>query len=209
MGGDFITGYIHEELIENNYLSPTQATRFAKEKIITALKFYKSHGGFKKINVVCNFGNHGRTTKKKMVSTGYKNSYEWMMYQDIADYFTGDKTFEFTIANGEHNYISMFGKTIRTFHGESIQFGGGIGGLTIPLIKAIGKLNQQIHADYNIMGHFHQFWEATKDCLVNGSGIGFSAYAVMIKALPEEPLQGFKVLDSKHGFTTKLAIRCQ
>ena len=31
LGGDFITGYIHEELEESNYLSPTQATRFAKE----------------------------------------------------------------------------------------------------------------------------------------------------------------------------------
>ena len=62
LGGDFITGYIHEELVENNYLSPTQATRFAKEKIITALNFYKRHGRFKKITVACNYGNHGRTT---------------------------------------------------------------------------------------------------------------------------------------------------
>jgi len=209
LGGDFITGYIHEELVENNYLSPTQATRFAKEKIITALNFYKRHGRFKKITVACNYGNHGRTTQKPRISSGYKNSYEWMMYQDIADYFSNDKMFNFIIANGEFNYLKMFDKVIRTFHGDSIKFNGGIGGLTIPLIKAIGKMNQQIQADYNFMGHYHQFWEATKDCLVNGSGIGFGPYAMYIKALPEEPMQGFKMLDSKHGFTTKLAIRCK
>ena len=58
--------YIHEELEESNYLSPTQATRFAKEKkIITAIKFYLQHGKFDKITVVCNYGNHGRTNKSR------------------------------------------------------------------------------------------------------------------------------------------------
>lgn len=40
LGGDFITGYIHDELIENNGLSPTQASRFAKQRLISAIDFY-------------------------------------------------------------------------------------------------------------------------------------------------------------------------
>jgi rhodanese-related sulfurtransferase len=39
------------------------------------------------IKVVCKFGNHGRTGEKIRISTGYKNSYEWMVYHFIAAEF--------------------------------------------------------------------------------------------------------------------------
>lgn len=209
LGGDFITGYIHEELEESNYLSPTQATRFAKEKIITAINFYLNHGGFDKITIPCNFGNHGRTNKKPRVSTGYKNSYEWMMYHDIADYFAGNKKVEFLIPNGMFTYVDIMGYMNRFFHGDSVGYGGGIGGLTIPLIKAIMRYDQQQKADYNWMGHYHQLWQATKNCRVNGSGIGYGPYAQRIGASPEEPKQGFNLIDKKYGLTTQMQIYCK
>lgn len=207
LGGDFITGYIHEELEENNYLSPTQATRFAKELIITALKFYKEHGKFKTITVICNYGNHGRTTKKSRVSTGYKNSYEHMMYLDVADYMGNG--FNFLIPQGMFAYCDVMGRVIRCWHGDNIRYGGGIGGLTIPLYKIIHRLNTQRIADYNFIGHFHQLYQATKDCFVNGSGIGFSPYAQMIGASPEEPMQGFYIIDKKYGMTVRMPIFCK
>jgi hypothetical protein len=209
LGGDFITGYIHEELEESNYLSPTQATRFAKEKIITAIKFYLEYGKFDKINIPCNFGNHGRTNKKPRVSTAYKNSYEWMMYHDIADYFSNNKKVQFYIPNGMFTYLDVLGTMCRFFHGDSISYGGGIGGLTIPLIKALQRYDQQQKADYNFMGHFHQLWQATKNCKVNGSGIGFSPYAQRIGASPEEARQAFSLIDSKYGVTTQMEIHCK
>lgn len=209
LGGDFITGYIHEELEENNYLSPTQATRFAKEKIITAINFYLQHGKFEKITIPCNFGNHGRTTKKPRASTGYKNSYEWMMFLDIADYFSNNKKVEFIIPNGIFAYVDIMGFMSRFWHGDSIKYGGGIGGLTIPLIKAIQRYDEQTKAKYNFMGHYHQLWQATKSCKVNGSGIGFSPYAQMICASPEEPKQAFNLIDSKYGMTTQMEIYCK
>jgi hypothetical protein len=208
LGGDFITGYIHEELEESNYLSPVQAIRFAKEKIITAIKFYLQHGNYKKITVVCNYGNHGRTNKKPRIGTSYKNSYEWMMYKDIQDYFADNKTLDFVVPDGLFAYVNILNHMIRFWHGDTIKFGGGIGGLTVPLIKAIHRYDGQIHADYNIMGHYHQYWEATKNCTVNGSGIGFNPYAQSIGASPERPTQGFRVVDSKWGMTTKRPVFC-
>ena len=209
LGGDFITGYIHEELEEDNYLSPTEATRFAKEKIITAIKFYLEHGKFDKIIVPCNFGNHGRTNKKPRVSTAYKNSYEWMMYCDIADYFSNNKKVEFIIPKGMFTYVNVMDYVCRFLHGDSVKYGGGIGGLTIPLIKAISRYDQQTLADYNFMGHYHQLWQATKNCIVNGSGIGYGAYAQRIGAGFEEPKQGFSLIDKKYGMTTKMEIYCK
>lgn len=209
LGGDFISGYIHEELMEGNLLSPTQAVRFAKERIITAIKFYLEHGKFQRINIVCNYGNHGRTTQKTRISSGYKNSYEWMLYHDIADYFSAEKRVNFQIANGIFNYANVLGYNCRFFHGDSIKYGGGIGGLTVPLIKAIQRYNQQTLAQYNFMGHFHTLFQATKDCIVNGSGIGYNAYAQSIGASPEEPMQSFSMIDAKYGMTIKTPIFCK
>ena len=209
LGGDFITGYIHEELEESNYLSPTQATRFAKEKIISALKFYNEYGKFKKITVICNYGNHGRTTKKPRIGTGYKNSYEWMMYNDIADYFENNPKFEFVIPNGLFAYASLYDYNLRFWHGDTISYAGGIGGLTVPLIKAITRYDQTIKADYNFMGHYHQLFQATKNCIVNGSGVGFNAYAQKIGASNEQALQGFVLIDRTHGMTIKTPIFCE
>lgn len=207
LGGDFITGYIHEELEESNYLSPTQATRFAKEKIITALNFYLQYGKFEKITVVCNYGNHGRTNKKPRIGTSFKNSYEWMMYKDLEDMFQGK--LDFIVPNGLFAYVNVDNYCLRFWHGDTIKYGGGIGGLTVPLIKAISRYDGQMKADYNFMGHFHQLFQATKNCIVNGSGIGFNAYAQAIGASPEEPMQGFSILDKKRGLTIKTPIFCK
>lgn len=49
--GDNITGYIHEELKENNYMSPTEATIFIKALIIRGIKFLSEYGNFERIIV--------------------------------------------------------------------------------------------------------------------------------------------------------------
>lgn len=209
LGGDFITGFIHEELAESNYLSPTQASRFAKKNIIAALEFYIQYGKFDSINVVCSFGNHGRTTQRKRHSTAYKNSFEWMIYHDVADYFKDNSKIRFTIPDGYFTYIRVYEFMCRFWHGDTIQYQGGIGGLTIPLIKAIHRYNLQIPADYNFMGHYHQLFQATKDCIVNGSGIGFNPYAQNIGASPERPMQSYCLVDQKRGLTIKAPIFCE
>lgn len=208
LGGDFITGYIHEELAEDNYLSPTQASRFAKKSIITAIEFYLTYGKFDKIHIVCSFGNHGRSTKKKRHATAYKNSFEWMIYHDVADYFKDELRVTFTIPDGYFTYFKVYDFNCRFWHGDTIQYQGGIGGLTIPLIKAIHRYNQQIYADYNFMGHYHQLFMATRDCIVNGSGIGFNSYAQNIGASPEKPQQSYALIDQARGLTIKAPIFC-
>lgn len=209
IGGDMITGYIHEELIESNSLSPTQAVRFTKQRLIAAFDFYLQHGKFKNIHVVCSYGNHGRTTIRKKFSTGFKNSFEWMLYHDISDYYKDEKRITFSIPNGIFTYINVYGYVLRFMHGDTIRYQGGIGGLTIPLIKAIHRYNQQIPAHYNFMGHYHQLFQATKDCIVNGSGIGYNAYAQGIGAGYEPPLQGYCLIDQKRGMTIKAPIFCE
>ncbi len=131
------------------------------------------------------------------------------MYNDIADYFSNDKRVEFHIPNGMFAYVDVLGYTCRFFHGDSIKYGGGIGGLTVPLIKALHRYDQQQVADYNFMGHYHSLSQLSKNCICNGSGIGFSPYAQRIGASPEEAMQSFALIDKKYGLTIKTPIFCR
>jgi hypothetical protein len=203
LGGDLVSGYIHEELMEGNYMSPTEAILFAQEHIAGGIKMLLEDGEFQRIIVPCSYGNHGRTTPKKRISTGYKNSYEWLMYQNLAMHFAGVKEVEFQVSDGYLNYVEVYGKTLRFHHGDSVGYGGGIGGISIPLNKFIGKTNHQRWADCDSIGHFHQRtpYNHANKFQINGSLIGFNAYAQSIGASPETPMQCFQVLDSKRGFT--------
>jgi hypothetical protein len=208
--GDLLSGYIHEELEESNYLSPIEALQFIKRLILGGLKLWKEDGEFKEILVVTNFGNHGRTTKKIRVSTGHRNSYEWLAFADMATTMAGDGVVRWQLTNSYFNTVRCFDQTLRFHHGDAVKYGGGIGGLTIPLLKYIARSNHQQPADADFIGHFHQLMPYSRAHRfgVNGSLIGFNAYAQRIGASPEPPLQSFHLLDAEKGFTVSTPIFC-
>lgn len=208
LGGDFISGYIHDELIENNGQSPLEAIRSAKRLIRSGIEFMLKET---KLNLIipCSVGNHGRNTKKMHISTSYKTNYEFMMYCDLQDYYQGNRRVTFHINKSDDCYIEMLGRVNRFFHGEQIKYGGGIGGLTVPLIKFIHRKNQQQFADMNFLGHFHQNLYPTQDSCVNGSMIGLSGYGYKLGFRPEVPCQAYTLLDQKYGYTIKTPIFCK
>ncbi len=205
--GDMITGYIHEELMEGNSLSPTEATNWVMERIIAGINMLKAYGNFKKIYIPCCYGNHGRTTIKRRVSTGAKNSYEWFMYTVMAKIFkaAGDDTVEFNIAQGAHKWVDAYGYQIRMSHGDDLKFQGGVGGITIPVNKAIAAWNQSKVAYLDIFGHWHQYLPGSL-FMANGSLIGYSAYALSIKAAFEKPRQTFFLIEKDKGRTVTCPI---
>jgi primosomal protein N'' len=191
LGGDLMTGYIHEELEESNALSPTQTVLWLMERLVAGIDFLKGHIN---LQVVCSYGNHGRTTKKRRITTGAANSYEWMMYKLLAQRYAGDKKVNFTVADGDHVYLDIYQWTLRFTHGDNFQFGGGVGGLSIPIRKGVQSLESFKHADITCMGHFHQ-QKDFGDIVVNGSMIGYNPYAVKINAGYEPPQQAFFLMD--------------
>lgn len=200
MLGDFITGYIHEELVESNSLSPTQAIERISGKIASVISHFKKN--FKRVIIPCSYGNHGRTTKKPRASTGAANSYEWLMYRLLSKYVDG---VEWHVADGYHNYLNIYDWTTRFHHGDGLTYNGGIGGLTIPVEKAIAAWNKGIVAHLDCFGHWHTSQQNPK-WLCNGSLIGYSAYALQIKAPFEPPSQTFFLMDPKRGRTVTAPI---
>lgn len=205
LGGDFLSGLIHPELVEDNYLSPFEEVLFAQELITGGLNFLLDYGDFKEIIVPCSFGNHGRGSEKKMIATAHKNSFEWLLYKILAKVFENEPRLTFNVSDSYFSYMEIFGKTLRFHHGDMIKSGGGVGGVAIPLNKYIFKSNMQTQADLDLIGHFHQFTRGT-NFIINGSLCGFDAYALSIGASPERPQQAFQLLDSKRGCTISAPI---
>jgi hypothetical protein len=203
IGGDTLSGFIHEELRETNELSPTQTLLWLQEQFAKGLTTLRGH--FKKILVPTSYGNHGRTTIKPRHATGAANSYEWLLYKILESRFS-DEQIQWQVANSYHNLMTVFDKRIRFHHGDGLKYQGGIGGLTIPVEKAIASWNKSpARADIDIFGHWHTF-QQNRNWLCNGSLIGHNAYAVSIKAPYEPPAQTFFLLDKKRGRTMTAPI---
>jgi|2_EtaG_2_1085320.scaffolds.fasta_scaffold12078_1 hypothetical protein len=201
--GDFMSGNIHQELLENCLLRPIEAAIFAEELLASGIQFILDNT---KLNLVvpCCVGNHTRITQKVHYSTELGNSLELMIYSHLRDRFGGDRV-NFIIGTGYHVYMDVYGKVVRLHHGHAVRYGGGIGGLTIPLNKAIHQWNLTKHADLDIQGHYHQSMFMRR-FVVNGSLIGYNAFALRIKAEYEPPSQSFFLMDEKRGKTVQTPI---
>lgn len=197
--GDFFSNEIHEELMENNTMLPTEAVMFAQSLLASGIETLLKETTCD-IVVPCSSGNHGRMTQKLRISTEAGNSLEYYMYHNLANHFKGNPRVQFQISDGYLNYMKVYGKTIRFHHGHAMRYMGGIGGIYIPVNKAIAQWNKIKHADYDVFGHFHQRRDGG-NFICNGSLIGYNAYALSIKADYEEPQQAFFLVDKDRGKT--------
>lgn len=201
--GDFITNTIHEDLQESNNLLPAEAIYRAESLIVSGVKFLLENTKDTDLLIVCHSGNHGRMTKKQRGTTEAGNSLEHFMYYHLRDFFKGEPRVTFQIAEGYHSFVALFDDKykIRFHHGHSINYGGGVGGITIPVLKAIAQWNIANRADLDVFGHFHQFIDYG-NFVANGSLIGYNDFAVRIKATFEKPQQGFFLVNKKFGAKT-------
>jgi hypothetical protein len=195
--GDFITGDIHEELVETAQCEPAVAIRMAQEMLVAGIDHLLANS---KLNLTCiaHSGNHGRTTKDQRHATEHGHSLEWLMYHALADRYGQHPRVHFTIPEAYHSYLSVYDKLVRFHHGHAINYGGGVGGITIPVRKAIAQWNTLKRADVDCFGHFHQAFDGG-NFVCNGSMIGYNAYALSIKAGYEEPVQMLFGIHSKLG----------
>lgn len=196
--GDFFSGNIHEELLASCEVGPQDAMIFAQNLIASGIQFILDNS---KLNLVvpCAVGNHSRMTKKVHVSDEHGMSLEWAMYNFLAVHFQGNKRVKFVLSRSYHNYVDVFGYKIRFHHGHAVSFGGGLGGLTIPMIKAIQRWDNDQKAYLSVCGHFHQKMDGER-FIVNGSLIGDSPYGKRL-GFTGRPEQVFFLIDKNRGKT--------
>jgi len=205
LGGDLISGDIHDELLERCEVPPGEATMLVRSWILSGLRSILRAFPSMCIRVPCSLGNHGRTTKRVRAATGYGHSWEWMLYQILGGDFADEPRVQIHSTQDEMQYLSVLGHELAFHHGHRIKYRGGIGGVTVPAIKAAHRWDQWRQCDYYHFGHYHQRIDLGQIAF-NGSVIGPSPYSFAIGAKPEAPQQSFYVLDQKRGKTMSCPI---
>ena len=194
--GDFITGNIHQEEAPNLQLGVAQAVCFAEELLIKGIQYILDNTNVN-ITCPCVVGNHSRITQKVYVSTEKDNSVETIIYYHIKKYFENEKRFELIMPDGPERLVVIYGLNFLFCHGHAgFRYSGGVGGLYVPLRRAIMTRYNKQQIDTICMGHWHTYIQDSL-FIVNGSMIGYSNFANFIKVAPEDPTQTFFLVDKR------------
>jgi hypothetical protein len=195
--GDFITGYIHEELKKSNYLAPIEEALLFQDAMFSGLKFLRREAGLKTIRVWCKPGNHGRTTERQQIKDEHRNSFEWLAYKTMERWFSIPGV-EFVVEPGYHSYIPVNGREYRIHHGHAIRSKGGVGGPLVPIAQKLHHWNKTRQAYRDLMGHLHAYLPMPF-CCVNSSLIGYSEFSAFHGFGWEPPSQTVIVDSVKRG----------
>jgi len=203
--GDLIENSLHAELIEEQTLSPIEQMILAQNTIAGGIDYLLQESDLEHITIPTCPGNHGRTTDKMRAATNYKNSYEQLLYWNLARHYRTESRVSFHVSDSYVNYTRVYDKSIGWHHGDGTKFQGGVGGLIIPLRKFAYRVNQQRKIDVLVNGHWHtQFVD--NDIWSNGSLVGATAYGMRLGFAPERPQQIFRLLDAEEGFTAYFPV---
>lgn len=203
--GDTISGWIHAELVESNFLSPIKAAVWIGERLERVLKTILATTNFERIIVVLKDGNHGRLTQKIRCSTRTENSLEWYMFHHLAARFQDEPRLQFKLDDAPYSYLDVFGKTIAFTHGDQWQYMGGVGGLLIPVRRGVNEARKFRHFDTVVMGHFHDYMPL-EDIHVNGALIGVTPYSISKSIPPRRRCQSWFMLDSRNWKTANCPV---
>lgn len=197
--GDFISNDIHEEFTDITEQLPTNAIVTAQGFLISGIEFLLKNSTLKLV-IPCHSGNHARTTRTTRFAVENGHSLEYLMYLHLAAYFRNEPRVQFVISEGPHSYVQIYDLMVRFQHGHMVKYNGGVGGIYIPVLKAINQWNKARHADLDVFGHFHQLRDGG-NFICNGSLIGYNAFALSLKADFEKPKQTLFLIDRKRGRT--------
>lgn len=214
LGGDMITGNIHEELQDTNEGYVQQTLLELQEELITALTNLADKFGH--VFVPCVIGNHGRISHRPRMKGRVFDSYEWNLYNQLERYFKNDKRFQFLIPDETDAYFTVLGHRFLLTHGDTLGVKGGDGiiGCLGPIARGafkVGRSEAQIGRDFDtmIIGHWHTY-VPRGDCvpvIVNGALKGYDEYARLAMRIPyTRPSQALWFVHEKYGITAQWQV---
>lgn len=205
LGGDIVTGEIHEELKETNDKDVLSATLELSDLISGhALRLADTFG---KVHIEGVPGNHGRIDKKPRAKGYTARNADYHTYMQIQRQLQRDERFTFHFPLSGEARFDVNGRRFLMVHGDQFKGGDGMIGAIGPIVRG----NYKKHAaaamwgggapfDTMLCGHFHQVWMAPH-LIVNGSLKGYDEYAQRMGFRPERPAQMLFTVHKEHGIT--------
>lgn len=185
LGGDMISGEIHDELSKTNDLLSIPAVQVAAEALAAGITLLRNSFPDIPMFVITVPGNHGRTTKKPESKDFALHSYDtllgWML--EWWAHNTGLKGVTFTAPRSGDALVTIHGWNVLFTHGDRIGSRGGSGfvGPAATASRGMQKLVQDYSTEGTILhtiviGHFHTSLEL-ENGLVNSCVSGPSEYS--------------------------------
>lgn len=179
LGGDFLVNNgLHYKSEHACEYSPPDESRIVRDLLAQILGYLRAELDVPRIVLPTSWGNHDRSTIKMVPGHAGDYSHAQAIYRDLAGWFAADPTFDFRISEAEWLELDVHGYPLLFHHGHAIRYGGGVGGLAVPLLRIVGRLK----SDYNFrtlnIGHHHQrnvVQGGTAFC--NGSLVGPNGYS--------------------------------
>jgi hypothetical protein len=208
LGGDMISGNIHEELTATNELN-TMPTVIDLYGVLCSL-IAKLADEFGRVFLPCVTGNHGRDTRKIWAKDRHATSFDWLLYVFLAKHFERDKRIQFLIPDGPGAYYRVYNHRYLLSHGDQFRGGDGMIGALGPIIRGDHKKrsrNTQIDQDYDtlLLGHWHSYMHLTR-LIVNGTLKGYDEYAYAGNFPFEQPQQALWITHPRHGITFRMPV---
>src|SRR6185369_2240880 len=154
IGGDMITGAIHEDLRETNDGTVTLSVMEVQEQLIGFISMLADKFG--KVFVPCVPGNHGRTTLKPRAKNRVFDSWEWVIYQNIEKWFADDDRVAVHVPNEVDAHFAIYGHRFMLTHGDTLGVKGGDGiiGALGPIARGaikVGRSEAQCGRDFDTL----------------------------------------------------------
>lgn len=217
LGGDLISGRLHEGLKKTDLQTPTESVIPVMEAILAAIEMLADHFGQVAINAVT--GNHGRNTKKPEAKRRVAESFDALIYRLIARELRGDDRITMRVAPGADAHFQVYDTRYVLTHGDEFRGGSGIAGALSPLLLGTHrKQRRDQHAekitgieqtwDVMVLGHFHQSIKHD-DFIVSGAVIGYNEFARSKQYKPEIAQAAMWLTTPERGVTAHMPVHLQ
>lgn len=213
LGGDLVSGDIHEELVQTNQMSTYETVLWAVPRLAAGVELLAKEFG--RMHVVSVPGNHGRDNKTPRYKGRSAHNADSLIANLVARQFLGSGDVTFDVPRSIDATFRIYDFTFALEHGEELQkkFAGNaeIGALG-PLMRGTNRTKVQRAAegtkvDYCIWAHFHQLLPLPRrGFIANGSLKGYDEYARGNKFTPEPPQQFLGVIDPVWGVTQQAPL---
>jgi hypothetical protein len=207
LGGDMLSGDIHEELSQTNELESIPALLDLRGVLRWGISELRKRWPVFVVGVT---GNHPRQSPKPRAKRRNHTNFDWLLYKLLEGDFADDKEVAFQIPDGPDALYQVYGHRYLLTHGDQFRGGDGMIGALGPIIRGDHKKrsrNGQIDQGYDtlVLGHWHQLIQMQR-LIVGGSLKGYDEYANAGNFPYEPPRQALWVTHPDHGITLSMPV---
>lgn len=205
LGGDLLSGDIHDELRETNEDTMLGSVLYWTEQLTALIRLFADEFG--KVHVPVVVGNHGRKTRKPRAKLRARDNFDWFIARAVRQQFDGDPRVTWQIPDSTDATVPIYSTVHLLTHGDQVTGGQGIGGIWPPIMRLQARKRVRTPHDVMVMGHWHQLISAASaGLIVNGSLKSVDEYSFVQNFPPERPQQALWVVTPERGVTWQAPV---